>query len=36
LLRDRAGELGRDGFVRVTVGTPPQTRALLKAIEEEW
>jgi histidinol-phosphate aminotransferase len=36
LLRDRAGELGRDGFVRVTVGTPAQTRELLKAIEEEW
>jgi histidinol-phosphate aminotransferase len=35
LLRDRAGELGRDGFVRVTVGTPAQTRLLLKAIEEE-
>jgi histidinol-phosphate aminotransferase len=36
LLRDRAGELGRDGFVRVTVGTPAQTRALLRAIKEEW
>jgi histidinol-phosphate aminotransferase len=36
LLRDRAGELGRDGFVRVTVGTPAQTRSLLRAIEEEW
>ena len=36
LLRDRAGELGRDGFVRVTVGTPAQTRVLLRAIEEEW
>jgi len=36
LLRDRAGEFGRDGFVRVTVGTPAQTRTLLQAIEEEW
>jgi histidinol-phosphate aminotransferase len=35
LLRDRAGELGRDGFVRVTVGTSAQTRMLLKAIKEE-
>jgi histidinol-phosphate aminotransferase len=36
LLRDRSGELGRDGFVRVTVGTPAQTRLLLRAIEKEW
>ena len=36
LLRDRGGEFGRDGFVRVTVGTPEQTRVLLQAIEEEW
>jgi histidinol-phosphate aminotransferase len=35
LLRDRAGEFGRDGFVRVTVGTPAQTRVLLQAIKEE-
>jgi histidinol-phosphate aminotransferase len=35
LLRDRAGEFGRDGFVRVTVGTPEQTRTLLRAIREE-
>jgi histidinol-phosphate aminotransferase len=35
LLRDRAGEMGRDGFVRVTAGTLPQTRRLLRAIEEE-
>ena len=32
LLRDRAGEMGRDGFVRVTAGTMPQTRRLLRAI----
>jgi histidinol-phosphate aminotransferase len=36
LVRDRADELGRDGFVRITVGTPAQTQILLKAIEEEW
>jgi histidinol-phosphate aminotransferase len=36
LVRDRADELGRDGFVRITVGTPAQTRVLLQAIEEEW
>lgn len=35
LLRDRAGELGRDGFVRITVGTPAQSRLLLQAIKEE-
>ena len=35
LLRDRAGEFGRDGFVRITAGTLPQTRRLLRAIEEE-
>lgn len=33
LLRDRSPEFGRDGFVRVTVGTPAQTRRLLRAIE---
>jgi histidinol-phosphate aminotransferase len=36
LVRDRAGELGRDGFVRITVGTPAQTRAFLQAVEELW
>jgi histidinol-phosphate aminotransferase len=35
LLRDRASEMGRDGFVRVTAGTVAQTRRLLRAIEEE-
>jgi len=35
LLRDRAGEFGRDGFVRITAGTRAQTRRLLRAIEEE-
>jgi histidinol-phosphate aminotransferase len=36
LLRDRASEFGRDGFVRITAGTCAQTRTLLRAIEEEW
>lgn len=36
LVRDRASEFGRDGFVRITAGTVPQTRTLLKAIREEW
>ncbi len=35
LLRDRAEEFGRDGFVRVTAGTRVQTHRLLRAIEEE-
>ncbi len=33
LLRDRSAEFGREGYVRVTVGTPAQTRRLLRAIE---
>ena len=33
LLRDRSAEFGREGFIRVTVGTPAQTRRLLRAIE---
>jgi len=36
LVRDRASEFGRDGFVRITAGTVPQTRRLLQAIKEEW
>jgi histidinol-phosphate aminotransferase len=36
LVRDRATEFGRDGFVRITAGTVSQTRRLLNAIEEEW
>jgi len=36
LVRDRASEFGRDGFVRITAGTVAQTQQLLKAIEEEW
>jgi histidinol-phosphate aminotransferase len=33
LLRDRSAEFGREGFVRITVGTLAQTRRLLRAIE---
>jgi len=35
LLRDRASDFGRDGFVRITAGTRAQTRKLLQAIEED-
>jgi histidinol-phosphate aminotransferase len=35
LVRDRAEEFGRDGFVRITAGTPAQTERLLRTIEEE-
>jgi histidinol-phosphate aminotransferase len=35
LVRDRASEFGRDGFVRITAGTVAQTRRLLKTIKEE-
>lgn len=36
LVRDRASEFGRDGFMRITAGTVAQTRRLLKTIKEEW
>jgi histidinol-phosphate aminotransferase len=36
LVRDRASEFGRDGFMRITAGTVSQTQRLLKAIKEEW
>jgi histidinol-phosphate aminotransferase len=35
LVRDRASEFGRDGFIRITAGTVAQTQRLLKAIKEE-
>ena len=35
LVRDRGTDCGRDGFVRITAGTPEQTRTLLRAIKEE-
>jgi histidinol-phosphate aminotransferase len=36
LVRDRASEFGRDGFIRITAGTTAQTQRLLEAIKEEW
>jgi histidinol-phosphate aminotransferase len=36
LVRDRASEFGRDGFMRITAGTTAQTQRLLKTIREEW
>lgn len=36
LVRDRASEFGRDGFMRITAGTTAQTQRLLKTIKEEW
>jgi histidinol-phosphate aminotransferase len=36
LVRDRASEFGRDGFMRITAGTVGQTKRLLKTIKEEW
>jgi histidinol-phosphate aminotransferase len=36
LVRDRASEFGRDGFMRITAGTVPQTQRLLRTIKEEW
>lgn len=36
LIRDRASEFGRDGFMRITAGTWAQTQQLLAAIKEEW
>jgi histidinol-phosphate aminotransferase len=36
LVRDRASEFGRDGFMRITAGTVAQTKRLLKTIKEEW
>ena len=36
LVRDRASEFGRDGFIRITAGTIAQTERLLKTIKEEW
>jgi len=36
LVRDRASDFGRDGFVRITAGTRAQTQRLLEAIKEEW
>jgi histidinol-phosphate aminotransferase len=35
LLRDRSGDMS-PGFVRITIGTRPETRRLLQAIRREW
>ncbi|MCL6480747.1 MAG: histidinol-phosphate transaminase [Firmicutes bacterium] len=36
LLRDRRSDFGRVGYVRITVGTPAQTRRLVRALEALW
>ncbi len=36
LVRDRRGDFGRPGCVRITVGTLPQTRRLIRALEARW
>ena len=33
LLRDRSSDFGGEGYVRITVGTPPQIARLLRALE---
>jgi histidinol-phosphate aminotransferase len=35
LLRDRSRDIGH-GFVRITIGTQPEMRRLLKSIRKEW
>jgi histidinol-phosphate/aromatic aminotransferase/cobyric acid decarboxylase-like protein len=35
LLRDRSKDIG-PGFVRITIGTQPEMRLLLKSIRKEW
>lgn len=35
LLRERSREIG-PGFVRITIGTPPEMRQLVKLIRREW
>jgi len=36
LLRDRKADFGRAGYVRITVGTRPQTRRLIRALNQLW
>lgn len=36
LLRDRQGDFGRVGYVRITTGTPAQTRRLIRVLREVW
>ena len=36
LVRDRRSDFGHAGYVRITVGTAPQTRRLVSALEALW
>ncbi len=36
LLRDRRGDFGRPGWVRITIGTREQTRELIGELEKAW
>jgi histidinol-phosphate aminotransferase len=36
LLRDRRGDFGRPGWVRITIGTRAQTRELIRELEKAW
>ena len=36
LLRDRRGDFGRAGWVRITIGTRAQTRLLIRELEKLW
>jgi histidinol-phosphate aminotransferase len=36
LLRDRRGDFGRPGWVRITIGTRAQTRELIAELEKTW
>ncbi|HEV2386472.1 MAG TPA: histidinol-phosphate transaminase [Candidatus Acidoferrales bacterium] len=36
LLRNRQNDFGEVGWVRITVGTPAQTRLLIRALEKLW
>jgi histidinol-phosphate aminotransferase len=33
LVRDRSSDFGGEGYARITIGTPPQSRRLLRALE---
>lgn len=36
LLRDRTSDFGRPGYVRITAGTRPQMRRLIRALKQIW
>jgi histidinol-phosphate aminotransferase len=36
LLRDRASDFGRTGYIRITAGTLPQTRRLIRELKKIW